>query len=119
MRRPPKGWRFFFLQETTGFDVEAPTLRGNFFDAGVIGCGVQNIIVAKIQGNVPNPFNARFILSVFVGEKDAIPALQFTLFYVFTLLDLRARGDVKDFPCALEEDVLYEGRTIEFMHGKV
>lgn len=79
---------------------------------------MQNVIVAKIQRYVPDTLDARVVLPLLVGEKDAIPPLQIVGVDVFALLDLRARVDVEKLPRALIEDILDKGRAVEFLHGK-
>ena len=79
---------------------------------------MQNVIIAKVNRDVPDALYARFILSFFVGEKDTIPPLQVTSRHVFALLDLRAGVYVQNFPRAFIKHVLYQGRAIEFLGGK-
>ena len=69
---------------------------------------MQDVIVAKIQGDVADALDPRIILPIFVGEEDAISTLQFALFDEFSLLYLCARGDIEQFSCPLIEDILYE-----------
>ena len=79
---------------------------------------MQNVIVAKIDSDVADTFDARFVLTGFVGEVDTISAFEFALFHVFTLNDLRSSGNVQKHVRALIESVLHERRTVEFIDGK-
>ena len=63
------------LHKTAGFKIEIPTLLRHFFDARVVACRVQNIVVSKVDGNVADSFNASQMLTAFVGEIDTIPSL--------------------------------------------
>ena len=63
------------LHKTAGFKIEIPTLLRHFFDARVVACRVQNVVVSEIDGDVADSFNARQMLTAFVGEIDTIPSL--------------------------------------------
>ena len=63
------------LQKSSCFDVEGPSLCGEFFNAGVVRGSVENIIVAKVQRHVADSFDARVVLPLLVGEENAIPTL--------------------------------------------
>ena len=56
------------------FDVILPSLRADLFDNGVVGGGVQDIVVAEIEGDVPDAFDARLIIARRVCEKDQVAA---------------------------------------------
>ena len=79
---------------------------------------MQNIIIPKIQRNVPNPLDARVVYSIFVREENTISALQVFFGDVFSLLDLRSRRDVELYARALIEDILYQRGAVEFLRGK-
>ena len=91
---------------------------GDLLDAGVIGRGVQNIIIAQINGDVANALDAGVVLPLFVGEKDTVPRLQIVGMDVFPLLDLRTGGGVQKHPCAFIKHVLHQRGTIEFLRRK-
>ena len=80
---------------------------------------MQNVIITQVQRYVTDAFDARVVLSFFVGEKDAVAPFKLTRFYVFTLLYLRASVDVEQRIRALIKNVLYQGGTVEFLHGKI
>lgn len=79
---------------------------------------MQNIIVSKINGDVTDPFDTGVVLPFFVGKKDTVAALQFGRLHVFPLLYLRTGVYLQQLPCALIKNVLYKGRTIEFLRGE-
>ena len=52
---------------------------------------MQDIIVAKINGDVSNALDTSIILPIFVGEIDTVSALQVGAFHRLALYDLCAR----------------------------
>ncbi len=83
------------LDETAGFEVIIPTLLRHFFDASVVACRVQDVVIPKVDCDVANTLNARQMLTAFVGEIDAIPSLQVVPCDELSLLELRTSGDVE------------------------
>ena len=74
------------------FDVIIPALSGNGFDDGMIARGVQDIVVAEVEGDVSDALHARLMIALRVGVEQEIAAAEIPLYTFINPAGLDARG---------------------------
>ena len=75
---------------------------------------MKNIVVAEIDGDVSDPFHARIILAYGIGKVNAVPAGELIPGNIDPLFHLRAGGGLQNYAGGFVENVLHEGRAVEF-----
>ena len=64
------------LNHALGLNVVLPAGGGNLLYLGIVGCGVQNEVIAQVQRHVAYALHSLFIVALGVGEEHKVAALQ-------------------------------------------
>ena len=80
----------------------------------MIGRGMKNVVVSKIHCNMSDPFRSRVVVTLGIGEKHKIAALDVCTRNIFSLFDLSAGRNIQKDSRALVIYVLRQRRAIIF-----
>ena len=89
------------------------------FDDGVVGGGVENVVVAEVDCNVAHSLHSAEIESRGVGKKEQVAPFYFVLRSVLALSDLFSGGEFKRFVRSDIVCVKRKSGAVEFALDKV
>ena len=108
-----------YSEYASGLDIITPAGIADRFDNGIVGCRMQNVIIAEIEGNVPDPFHPGFVVACRVRKEDQV-ASGYTVFRdMGTLRNLCARRHIEVDVRSVIKDLLHQRGTVVFRRVKI